>query len=276
MLTRYLCASLSLLIATSASTQVKAPTADSLNAISTRGRLLAEYDQAAWHATDGVLAQRPAAGSIQGYVGLKQAGRWIVAFGRLSADSNSFLIAYEARQSVTKPDSFTVTRLEPARVDTSEFLRPARALYTARADFGTPGRRYNAAVLPAREGGWHVYLMPAQTQARIFPLGGDVRYTIAADGRSIVVKRQLHNSIIEFGGAFREGAAPAAGIHSAVLDNVPEDTDVFHVLSRAPKVPEYVVTSVFAYRVDLSGEIHLLGRREELVGPDGSFRPPKP
>jgi hypothetical protein len=33
-----------------------------------------------------------------------------------------------------------------------------------------------------------------------------------------------------------------AGFHTHVLSNVPEDSDVFHVLTRKPSVPEYVGT----------------------------------
>ena len=37
--------------------------------------------------------------------------------------------------------------------------------------------------LPAGDAEWFVYLMPAQTQAGIFPLGADERFRVSADGR---------------------------------------------------------------------------------------------
>lgn len=40
------------------------PTDAELVAITARGRLLAEYDQAAWHATDVVLATHPKEGKL--------------------------------------------------------------------------------------------------------------------------------------------------------------------------------------------------------------------
>ncbi|MCY7347483.1 MAG: hypothetical protein LH614_14865, partial [Pyrinomonadaceae bacterium] len=43
------------------------------------------------------------------------------------------------------------------------------------------------------------------------------------------------------------------GYHTAILDDVPEDTDVFHVLAREPKIPELVVTSKYVYRVAEDG-----------------------
>ena len=40
-----------------------------------------------------------------------------------------------------------------------------------------------------------------------------------------------------------------------MLDDRPEDTDVFHVLSREPRVPEYIVSKSYYFRVDVDGRI---------------------
>jgi hypothetical protein len=50
-----------------------------------------------------------------------------------------------------------------------------------------------------------------------------------------------------------------AGTHSAVVADIPEDTDVLHVLVRTPRIPEYVMTDHFIYRIDLDGKINFLG-----------------
>ncbi len=55
------------------------------------------------------------------------------------------------------------------------------------------------------------------------------------------------------------GSRVMSGVHTAVLAEIPEDTDVFHVLSRTPKVPEIVMTDHFTYRIDLDGKINFLG-----------------
>src|SRR4051812_42708433 len=55
-----------------------------LDAISTRGRMLAEYDQAAWHGTDAVMELRPDQSRMGGYLARRRAdGLWEVVFGRL-------------------------------------------------------------------------------------------------------------------------------------------------------------------------------------------------
>jgi hypothetical protein len=245
------------------------PTSDSLAAITQRGRLLWEYDYVAWHATDSVVARHPAPGSFDVYVARRDATeRWTVAFGRLNAARDTLLIAYEVRQKLTDPNNFDVVSFSPARADTGYFARGARALLQARADFGTPRRPYNAAVLERPDGGLWVYVMPAQTRVGVFPLGGDVRYQVSADGRAILAKRQLHNTILEHSEPLATQGELKAGAHAAVLDDIPEDTDVFNVLVREPEVPEYIVSNAFMYVIGTNGAIRYLGRREAILGKD--------
>src|SRR5204862_4675003 len=66
--------------------------------ISERGRMLAEYDAAAWHATDAVQMANPKTAQGQHYIAKKENGKWTVAFGALNAEKSKFLISYEAAQ----------------------------------------------------------------------------------------------------------------------------------------------------------------------------------
>ena len=45
------------------------------------------------------------------------------------------------------------------------------------------------------------------------------------------------------------------GYHSHVLSEVPEDTDVFLVLTRKPQVPEIVVAGAYMFTIDVDGKI---------------------
>lgn len=257
--------------------QIVPPTRDSLAGITQRGRMLASYDSAAWLATDAVVARQPARDEIRGYLAFKRDGEWVVTFGRMSDDGRTYLIAYEARRNSPGMRSFDATHYAPPRAETGELAQAARALDVARAAFGSVTRPYNAAVLPTNDGEWFVYLMPAQTKPGIFPLGGDVRFRVSADGREIRATHRMHNAVIEFGtraDTMQKGFVLAAGVQTAILDNVPEDTDVFHVLVRQPRVAQYVVTDAFVYRIETSGDIRLLGRREEVLGKDGKLRIP--
>ena len=247
------------------------PSADSLNEISRRGRILAEYEVAAWRSTDSVLARRPADGVVQTYIARqhRSTGRWHVAFGRLSANRDTFLVAYETEQlEAPKWREYAVQAFSPARADTGFWLRAARAIDVVRSDFGRPTRPYNVAVVEHLWGEFWVYMMPAQTRAGVYPIGGDVRYFVSKDGRTILQKRQLHREILEYGPQAQSGSALQATMRVAVLDDIPEDTDVFHVVIRQPQVTEYIVTDAFVYSIRSNGEIKLHGRREEVLGKD--------
>jgi hypothetical protein len=244
--------------------QPERPTDSQLADITARGRALAGYDFAAWHGTDAVSALKPADGTITRYIARETPKGWVVAFGRLTAARDTFLVAYEAvRTSMSGEfEGFTVVSHATPVADTGYYMRASRAMDTAGVAFGPVRRSYNVAALPAPKGNWWVYLVPAPTKAGVWPLGADERFLISADGRTILERRRLHNSVIEFSASRVQapaGSTVASGVHTAVLAEIPEDTDVFHVLSRTPQVPEYVMTDHFIYRIDLDGKITFLG-----------------
>ena len=87
------------------------PTEKELTAITERGRALAEYDAAAWHATDALQTANPKTTEGQHYLAKKENGRWTVVFGALNADKTKFSISYEATQ-LDKPSEFRVKKNE--------------------------------------------------------------------------------------------------------------------------------------------------------------------
>ena len=233
--------------------KVTLPATQELMAITERGIALNEYDQAAWHATDAVQTANPKTVEGQRYIAKKENGRWTVVFGKLSADKSLFQIYYEVAQQI-KPQEFKVKEETPERADNGFYLVAARAIEVALGDFRGEKRPYNEAVLPAPQDQLFVYVYPAQTKARVYPLGGDVRYLISSDGTKILEKRQMHKTILETPSPDK-GKKLAAGFHSHVLSDLPEDTDVFHVLTQDPRMPEIVGTAHFTYRVQTDGAI---------------------
>jgi hypothetical protein len=236
-----------------------ATTEAELAAIAERGRRLAEYDRAAWHATDTMQTANPKTVDGQVYVGKKANGKWTIAFGALNADKSKFLIGYEAEQ-LAQPKEFAVKKNDPAREDEEFYLFAARAIELVLAEFGKVNRPYNAAVLPVtaaedknQQGLLYVYFYPAQMKAGVYPLGGDVRYLVSADGMKIIEKRQMHKTVLDVAPA--KGKKTVAGFHGHVLSDVPEDTDVFHVLQQDPPVPEMIATPHFVYEVASDGTI---------------------
>ena len=145
-------------------------------------------------------------------------------------------------------------------------------------DLGGTSRPYNIAVLPADHESFYVYLYPAQVTAGIYPLGADVRYRVSPDGTKIIEKRQMHKTIIESDTA-RKDITVKVGYHSHVLSEVPEDTDVFLVLTRQPRVPEIVVAGPYMFTIDVNGKITVEDRPKSkehtktLDPPSGNVHP---
>jgi len=219
------------------------PSAAELRAITARGRMLEEYDVAAWHATDVVQDLKPAEGSTRYYIARKGEAGWVVVFGRLNEAQGKFLTVYQATQG-TQPEYFTVKRYDPPQESADFFFFAARAFEAALKDLGGVNRPYNAYAIPSEAGQLYVYLLPAQTQDTIYPLGGDVRYTFTPDGGTLVEKHAMHKTIldIDYGPSVDKGKKTVSAFHTHVLSNVPEDSDVFHVLTRKPSIPEYIGT----------------------------------
>lgn len=258
MRTIFICVLLSCL-AISASAEKKSPLSKKqLDEITERGRMLAEYDRAAWKATDAVMETHPKLGDDSRFACQKADTKWTCVFGHIV--EGKLLIDYKAMQEGT-PAEFKVEHQEPPAEDKGFFLAAIRAIFTTMKDFHLTAedRPYNPSVLPGPSGQLYVYIVPAQTQTSVFPMGGDARYLVSADGNTIVEKRQLHKAILEIKTEESGGRTTAGGFHTHVLSDVPEDTDVFYVLSRRPLVPEYIGTgdkkNLIIYEVDTYGSI---------------------
>lgn len=251
-----------LLCASAAAAQKRetpAPQAE-LDEMTERGRQLAEYDVAAWHATDAVMALSPPEGSVARYIARKTEAVWTVAFGRFNEKRDRFLVVYEATQGAT-PAEFKVQKHDPPKEDADFYLTAARAIDAALADFRGADRPYNVAALPSKSGQVYVYVVPAQTKQGVYPHGGDVRYLVSRDGAKIVEKRQMHRTILEL----EVDPKMEGGFHTAIVDNAPEDTDVFYVLARKPPAPEFIMTEKFLYHVETDGTIKYLMTKEAFM-----------
>jgi hypothetical protein len=244
-----------LLCAQPAVAQKSKPLSDvELAQITARGRMLQDYDVASWYSTDAVQALKPLEGSVKRYIARKTGDHWVVEFGRFDDTQDAFLIVYEATQG-SAPQQFSVKTYDPPQKDTGFFFAAAKAVSVSLQNTQLEKRPYNAYVLPLDSGQMYVYILPAQTVTDVYPLGGDVRYLVSADGGTIIETRQLHKSILEFRHSAPGGKTLAAGYHTHVLTDTPEDTDVFHVLRQKPPLPEYVGTKSGIYIVQTDGTI---------------------
>lgn len=226
-----------------------------LAGVTERGRALYAYDQAAWHGTDAFFALHPDTNGLTHYICISTPAGWVADFPRWDAAHEHLLIAYEAREA-GQPGNFEARALDPPAEADATMVAKERALELAIADFPAQNRPYNTAILPAPDGNLYVYIYPAQTKNNVWPIGGDARYTISADGKQILAKRQLHKAILDM--EFDPTKHEVAGYHSHVLSDVPEDTDVLYVLTRKPSLPEYIAAGKRMFVVNTDGSIELV------------------
>jgi len=225
-----------------------------LPGVTARGQALYAYDQAAWHATDAFFAIHPDTSDLAHYICVKSIGGWVVYFPKWNALHDHIQVAYQALES-GKPNAYKATKYDPPQEGPDDLIAKERAIELAIGDFQPQGRPYNAAILPAENGSLYVYLYPGQTKDDVWPIGGDVRYRISSDGKSILEKRLLHKTILDM--KFDPKQEAVAGIHSHILSDVPEDTDILYVLHRRPSMPEYVGAGKRVFVVNTDGAIRV-------------------
>jgi hypothetical protein len=236
---------------------------EELDAITDRGKKLFHYDLAAWQATDALKEMNGSDGSkITNYIAKEENGRWMVYFGRLNENKDKFLVVYEASQ-IGDSLEFKIRENSNPREDDGFLLAGKKAIETAKIDFGHRARTYNISVFPASSGCMYVYFLVAQKDPKSFPLGGDVRYLISPDGSRILEKRIMHLAVSEY--KVPDSGKVQNSFHTAVMDDIPEDSDVFHVLMRRPAIDELVLTTNYAYVIKCDGTIQYLMKTDALL-----------
>lgn len=111
-------AAIGLLLLTTVQARASSKPSDAeLAAITARGRMLAEYDTAAWQATDAMMAAHLKADPLGRYIGHKTEAGWVVDFGRLNGAGDKFVVDYEAVPAGGSA-RFEVRSFNPEREDT--------------------------------------------------------------------------------------------------------------------------------------------------------------
>ena len=235
------------------------PTGEELAAITARGKRLTEYDRAAHQAIAAVKAIHPVPGKGPLYLGQQVPSGWVFWFGHWDDAGRNFVTAYEARQEGSSLQ-FIVKEVPPGDKQPANLTAAAGAMQAAMREFKpTQKRPYSIAVIPVEEDGFYVYIYPSQINPRVYPLGGDSRFKINKGG-TVLEDRQMHRVITEIDPerSIPPGSKLAGGNHSHILSDVPEDTDVFHVLRQDPPLPEYIATKNFIYDVEPDGSIKIV------------------
>src|SRR5260370_42179790 len=152
-----------------------------LAGISARGRTRADYASGSWHATDAVKALNPAKGAVGRHIARKTNAGWVVVFGRFNETKDAFLIVYQATQGSSLHE-FAVKTYDPPLKDAGFSYIAANAIEISLQNSHLERRPYNTYVLSLDSGQLYVYVLPAQTVADVYPLGGDTRFLRSAHG----------------------------------------------------------------------------------------------
>ena len=244
------------------------PTKEELAAITDRGRDLAGYDAAAWHASDALQAKQPKEGSVVRYIAHKSDKKWHVAFGRLDEKQGKFLIAYEATQG-DKPDAFEREGDNPT--ERRHGVLPLGGESDRHIPQGLRG------TLRGRAASLQCCRSPRRERT---PLGLSLSRTYKAEhlaagwGCPLPDLRKWEQGDREATDCTRRSSRmsrPSKKATSKWQASIltyfpirPEDTDVFYVLTRKPNVPELISTERFLFAVEKDGSIELQRKAEEV------------
>lgn len=250
---------LALMLAPAAQAQtVNADQAAALRVAIERGRLLYDYDQAAWHGTDDMLTRiKDPQDKVGGWiVDGKPGATELVFYDKDAADPHA---VYVARFDGSKLLSSRVLApnedrsLSPLRKRMIAAIRIASdALVGAQVQRCAAGQRFNTVTLPPKteNGPISVYYLTPQPDLKTVPFGGHYRIDVSADGKAGPVRPFTKSCIaipIDAGKAKDSKSAMLTISH--LLDPTPTEIHVFSSL--VAHLPVMVVTgSNRAWAVD--------------------------
>jgi hypothetical protein len=232
---RVLLLSLLLLASAPAAAQSAAEKA-SLRAAADRGRLLFELDRAAWVTTDDMLQRfRRRDMPIKGWVVERDGPESyrVTYYGDGPAGPVAWYSGSVRSGKVTTAQVFPEAARPPL---TAAQLRLKQAADVARGFTEyqpcTPAR-FNVALVPpaSPEAPIDAYLLSAQTETNVYPVGGHYRLTIGPDGK-VASHRRFMNSCMNVDTASPgKGATPVALVLTHLLDPVPTEIHVWSSLA---------------------------------------------
>lgn len=241
-------------------------TEQELAAISKRGRILAQMQALKDSATDLLLTKKQyysedattdgAQLSVQ--VQLPPYGQTQVVYGRLGPSQDTYLVDFVVSGNAGK---MAIKTFSPPLEDRQYFLDAAKALAVARQKAESKAGSYLVLPLDKNHKRFYVYLYP-RDKGKTYLLGGDKRYKVIIEGDKVLVAetKQLHQATL----TYQVKKDARFGYHSAVVSDRPEDTDVLHVLTRKPALPELISTANYLYRIETDGQIKFVDKINHL------------
>ena len=204
--------------------------------IETLGRQMYAQDQEAWKATDVLLARHAdaelRAQKIHGWIVVRLDGHDVVRFIRDGGGGGPELFydvtfVGDAAPVLSEPQNRSLTAEEAAQYR-------ARLWPEKNQDVKCTGRLNTIALKDPEKDGWLVWGIAATTDPSVVVLGGTVRYTISADGTTVIRKDALALSC----GVVPKPQPPAGSeevgtLWTHIVSLTPVETQVFAGLNYA-------------------------------------------
>ncbi|WDF71803.1 hypothetical protein [Novosphingobium sp. KACC 22771] len=214
-----------------------------------QGQRMYAYDQAAWHTTDAMLAEKGGANALearglQGYVvePVADGGLLVTFYGEREGRYFSLATYTYAQGKVAGG----VLDKEGAISPLAERLVAARqkaieAMRTADHEVCTKSSP-NTLALPNADGGISVYVMSSATSFSAYPAGGHYRFDFGADGKMTGERRFMKACFpIDLQQKpDKDGIQPVALFLTHLLD--PQPTEVHAFISRMTKLDLMIIT----------------------------------
>lgn len=217
--------------------------------VSRLGEQMYRLDQAAWHATDVMLASEGfTAEGLVGWIVVPEGDDLRVRFGRGTLDA--LVPAYD----IVVDEDNRARMVETGPAFTPDELAMFRAVRAASAALPRAcAARYNSIVMADVDGdGWLVWLMASTTRPNVVVAGGHFRFTLSAAGEVEQVDA-LSRGCLEVPIQAPEGGRPVGIMLNHLVSDRPIETHVFlslgHRLSLFVRTPDETVFEVSGRRI---------------------------
>lgn len=157
-------------------------------AAQTRGKLIHDLDQAAWHGTDVLLKALPKArrGEIKGWVVEPGEGGWAVLYYGYDGDTpyGVFTAVFRSGKVVSSRE-ITADAADRALTPTQQRMAMARKVAATTGVTPCARAAFNTVIVPpaSESAPVEVYLLTPQVKANEYPFGGHYLVVIGADGK---------------------------------------------------------------------------------------------
>lgn len=216
--------------------------------ITAMGQAIFDQDRAAWVATDALMKRfnNQAPQGLAGWIVVGRGGSQLVRF--LRQDGGEIKPGWDVPVRNGRAGDVAVAEGALTDQEAAQF----RARLTAASNIGRLrcSRQLNAVVLDDPDSdNWLVWLLTSTNDANIIPFGGHYRFTISADGGTMISRDMLSNTCMNMPRpqAGPQGR-PVAMVISQVVSDGPVETHVF--LSLQSRLPIYVSADDKMFEVD--------------------------